>query len=476
MADNRAYTASEEPLQAGGPTIDVFSTMIRGSVLRPADGDFEEARRVWNGMIDRHPSLIVRPRNAADVVRAVEFGRGHEMPIAVRCGGHNVAGTAICDDGLVIDLSLMRGVRMDPERQTVRVSGGALLGDMDRETFLFGRAVPVGVVSATGIGGLALHGGMGLLTRRNGLTSDNLVSADVVTADGRLITADANNHPDLFWALRGGGGCYGIVTSFEFRTHSIPPDVMIGLTMYAIEDAPAVMKTFRDVMSAAPDGLSALAIYWTAPVEEHVPEEYHGRPVILFAACWSGDPAEGERALLPLRHAAMPVADLSSRMPYLEAQQLFDPEYPNGRRYYWKSVYINDLTDDVIRIIGEAEATRPSMLSSIDVWALGGAFARVDPSETAFFRRDAPFMLGVEANWEDPDDDGANVAWVRKLVDDVNTVSPAGAYLNFPGFLEEGDDLLTRSFGPNLERLRKVKREYDPTNLFPFNLRIAATP
>lgn len=452
--------------------IESLRESLRGTIVLPGDESYEETRRIWNGMIDRRPAAIARCTGPADVMAAVRFAREHELPIAVRCGGHNVAGNAICDDGLVVDLSAMRGVRVDPSRSVVRVGGGALLGDIDHETQAFGMAVPVGAVSETGIGGLALHGGLGFLTRKYGLTADNLVSADVVTADGSLITADETDHQDLLWALKGGGGNFGVVTSFEFRLHPMGPDVWFLLTFYPADQAAKVLETFRSFMLEAPDDLMAITIYWSAPEHEPIPEEHQGAPVMVVVGCWSGPVDEGERATRPLREIATPVADLSGPMPYVAVQQLFDADYPKGLRYYWKSLYLQELSDDVIRLACEAGADRPTPISTVEVWALGGAMGRVRPEETAFFHREAPFLLTIEANAEDPTTDEANVAWVRRWHEDATRFSRGGTYFNFGGFWEGGEDLLAQSFGKNYQRIQGIKAKYDPENVLYHNLRI----
>lgn len=450
--------------------------MLRGAILQSGADGYDEARRIWNGMIDRRPAAIARCTGPADVMAAVRFAREERMPVAVRGGGHNVAGNAVCDDGLVIDLTQMRGVRVDRSRSVVRVGGGALLGDIDHEAQAFGLATPVGAVSETGIGGLALHGGFGFLTRKFGLTADNLVSADVVTADGNLITADQDNHPDLFWALKGGGGNFGVVTSFEFRLQPVGPEVFFVLTFYPAADAAKVLERFRSFMPGAPDELMAIAIYWNAPEGEPIPEEHRGAPVMVVVGCWCGLLDAGERATLPLRQITKPIVDASGAMPYVEAQQLFDADYPKGRRYYWKSLYLDDLSDQVVHLACEAGGDRPTPMSTVEVWALGGAMGRVPPEATAFYHRQAPFLLTIEANAEDPEADAANIAWVRRWHDKAARFARGGTYFNFGGFWEGGEELLVQSFGSNYPRIREVKRRYDPENLFHYNLRIPVAP
>jgi hypothetical protein len=452
--------------------IEDLRNALKGIAYIKETSGYDEYRKIWNGMIDKHPALIVRCEGTADVITAVKFAREHALPVAIRGGGHNVSGNAVCDDGLVIDLSLMRSVRVDPEQGVVRAEGGAKLGDIDHEAQAFGLAVPVGVVSRTGVGGLSLHGGMGFLTRKYGLTSDNLIGADVITAEGDLLIVNEESHPELLWALRGGGGNFGVVTSFEFRAHPVGPEVWMGIIFYPADKATKVMQFFREFMKKAPDEINAIAIYWNAPHEDTFPEEHRGKPVIVIGSCYSGPIEKGESAIRPLREVDVPLADWSGPMPYLAAQKLFDPEYPDGRRYYWKSIYLNNLDDEVIRTLNDYAAHRPSPISSVDVWALGGALGRIKPDETAFSKRNAPFLLGIEANWNDPAADSDNITWARSLYNAAAKFSPGGIYLNFPGFAEEGEDLLKKSYDGNFEKLQKIKAKYDPENFFKGNFNI----
>jgi FAD/FMN-containing dehydrogenase len=449
---------------------DALRERIRGEVVAEADAGYDAARSVWNGVIDRRPAFVVRCTGNADVIAAVGFAREHGLPVSVRGGGHNVAGTAVVERGVVLDLSAIRNVTVDLERKTVRAGGGARLGDVDHETQAFGLATPFGVVSRTGIAGLTLHGGMGFLTRRLGLSCDNLIGVDVVTADGQLIHADGDSHSDLLWALRGGGGNYGVVTSLEYQLHPVGPEVFMAITFYPADAGSEGLRVFQDVIAGAPDELMGVALYWTAPAEEPFPPEWHGKPVFILAGCWSGPLDEAEEAVKPFREVTTPVADLSGPMPFLVAQQLFDPEYPDGRRYYWKSIYLSDVGEAEAELVDRYAASRPSPLSAIDVWALGGAMRNEPAGGSAFAKRDAPFLLGVESNWEDAADDDANIAWTRALIDEASTLSPGGTYLNFPGFVEEGEQLLRDTYGANYARLQEVKAAYDPENVFRSNL------
>jgi FAD/FMN-containing dehydrogenase len=458
---------------APSESIAALAARLRGELLQPTDAAYREACMLWNGMIARRPALIVRASGPADVMATVDFAREHRLPISVRGGGHNVAGTALGDGSVAIDLSRMRAVRVDPVSRTARVEGGAKLGDVDHETQAHALAVPLGVVSRTGVGGLTLHGGLGFLTRKYGLSCDNLIAADVVTADGRLVTADESHNADLLWALRGGGGNFGVVTSLEYRLHPIGPDVFVCLVMYPVDQALPAMRFFRDFMATAPEEVMGIAVFWNSPDGEPVPEHARDVPVVVLASVYAGPPAEGERVLAPLRNVTPPLVDLSGSLPFVAAQQLFDPDYPDGRRYYWKSIYLRGLDDDVILALAEHARRRPSPISSMDVWALGGALRREPAGGSAFSHREAPFMLGIEANWDDPTQDAENISWARDLYADMERFSPGGLYLNFPGFAEEGEALVRTAYGDTYARVQAVKSKYDPDNLFRTNFNIA---
>ncbi len=448
---------------------------LAGELIRPTHAGYEEARQVWNGLIDKHPALIARCAGAADVIAAVSFANEHDLLLSVRSGGHNVAGQAVCDDGLVIDLSPMREVQVDPIRRMVRVQGGATLGDVDRQTQKFGLAVPVGVVSATGIGGLTLHGGIGWLMRKHGLTIDNLLAVDIVTADGQLRHASETEHADLFWAVRGGGGNFGVVTSFEFRAHPVGPQVWFLVTLYPISQARQVLQFTRDFVAAAPEDLGLLATLWSAPDEEPVPPEYRQTPVVIVAGCYSGPPETAEQVVRPLRQITDPIADLSRPMPFENVQTFLDADYPDGRLYYWKSAYLKELSEAALDRLIDRAAARPSPLSSLDLFFLNGAVHRVPVDKTAFARRDMPYLVSIEANWTDPGQSDANIAWARNTFEDLQPFAH-GSYLNFPGFMEDADKLLQGAYEANYERLLAVKTKYDPDNLFHGVLNIVPKP
>ncbi|USZ73493.1 FAD-binding oxidoreductase [Natronosalvus halobius] len=449
-----------------------FEAELHGDLIRPGDADYDSSRAVWNGMIDKQPALIARCRGAGDVISAVDFAREHDLLVAVRGGGHNVAGTAVCDDGLVIDLSEMRGVWVDPDAQTAWVQAGATWADVDHETQAFGLATPGGVVSKTGVAGLTLGGGIGHLRCKHGLSCDNLRSVDLVTADGTFVTASEDENPALFWGLRGGGGNFGVVTGFEFDLHPVGPEVATCLVFYSRDRLGECLRAYREYVASAPAEVSILALVGVMPDEELFPADAVDETKIAITGCYGGSAADGERALAPLREIAEPIADFSGPMPYVEYQQLFDADYPDGMRYYWKSLYLDGLSTSAIDRITYWSDVAPSPLSTVDVWQLGGAIAQVGVEESAFAGRHAPFLLGVEANWERPEDDDANLEWVRDCLDDMRQFSEGSVYLNFPGFLEEGEDMMRSTFGPTYERLVSLKNEYDPTNFFSLNQNI----
>ena len=425
--------ATEVTLDA--EAIQGFVERVRGAVLLPGDQGYDEARAIWNGLIDRRPALIVQCTGAADVVDAVNFAREKNLLLSVKGGGHNVAGNAVNDGGLVIDLSQMRGVHVDPSMQTVRAEGGATWGEADRETQLFGLAVPGGVVSTTGIAGLTLHGGVGHLRRKYGLSIDNLLSVDIVTADGRLRRASATENEDLFWAVRGAGSNFGVVTSFEFRAHPVGPMVMVGAVFYPQDDGRTVLPAWRDYMAQAPEELSSLAFFWNVPAHEPFPPEHHGKPVLILAAVYSGSVEDGERVVQPLRELA-------------------------------------ELSEAAIDEIAAFAARRPTPTTDIVIWHHGGAMSRVGEPETAYGGRDAAFHVTGEANWTDPSQNDEGIAWGREFWDAMGRHSTGGLYLNFPGFGEEKEELVRAGYGVNYDRLAALKAKYDPTNLFRMNLNI----
>jgi FAD/FMN-containing dehydrogenase len=453
-------------------TIQDLRGRLRGPVIEPGHAEYDNARRIQNGLIDRRPALIIRCSGTADVVEAVNFARDHDQVVSVRGGGHNVAGHAMNDGGVVIDLSGMRGVHVDPPAKTVRAAGGATWGDVDRESQLFGLAVPGGVVSTTGIAGLTLHGGYGHLRRKYGLSIDNIRSVEIVTADGRVRTANANEHADLFWAVRGAGSNFGVVTSFEFQAHPVGPIVQLCAPFYPLEDGRRVMRGWREFMASAPEELSSLIVLWSVPDGDGFPAELRKRPVAIVAAVYAGPADEGARVVQPLRELATPLLDLSGQVPFAGVQASFDPLFPKGRLYYWKSTYVHDLSDACIDTILEGAASRPTHLTDIPIWHLGGAMSRVASDATAYGRRDAPYLVTAEANWVDPADNDRHLQWARGFLGSLQPFSRGGLYLNFAGFGEEKDALLRGAYGANYDRLAMLKAKYDSGNLFRMNLNI----
>jgi FAD/FMN-containing dehydrogenase len=438
---------------------------VQGRVLTPGDPGYEDARRVWNGNVDRRPRAVLRCADVADVQEAVRFARERDLPVSVRGGGHAVAGHAVCDDGLVIDLSAMTGVRVDPAAGTASAQGGCLYRDLDRATQAAGLAVTGGIVSHTGIGGLTLGGGIGWLMRRHGLAADNLRSCEVVTAEGERLLASDTEHPELFWGLRGGGGNFGIVTSFEYGLHPVGPVVLAGMVAFDLDDGPEVLGCFRDLMARAPDELGAIATLRLAPPLAEVPAHLHGRPIVSVVVCHAGPVEQDEAALRPLRAFGRPVLDTVAPRPYLAHQQLFDPSFPHGRHYYWKSWKLPPLTDETIAVIVEHAGRITSPLSAITMFALGGAVARVDDDASAYPNRDAAHDINIVAAWEADDPEPArHQDWVRGFWSALRPYG-RGVYVNF--LSDEPAASVRAAYGDDKhERLVLLKRRYDPDNFF----------
>jgi FAD/FMN-containing dehydrogenase len=458
----------------GGDAFESFREEFHGQLVRPDDAEYDSARQVWNGMVDKHPAVIARCTGVADVIAAVRFASEQNLLTAIRGGGHNVAGLAVCDGGLVIDLSELRSVHVDPENRTARVEAGATWGDVDRETQAFGLVAPGGVVSETGVAGLTLGGGYGHTRRKYGLTSDSVRAIELVTAAGEFLTASPTEHEDLFWALRGGGGNFGVVTAFEFDLYELGPEVMTVGTMYPLEDAPALVRRWRDIVADAVDEISSAAILWRIPDLAAFPEPLRGRPVFIPSSVYAGSVEDGAKAMQPLRELGTPVVDPSGPQTYLELQTKYDPFFPAGDRYYWKSRYLHELSGDAIDTMIEHMRTCPSPRTMVAVRALGGQIARVDPTETAFTDRDSPFMISIDSTWTDPDEDDANVRWTRELWEAMAPYATERIYFNFD-MNEEGESVKRATFGENHRRLVEVKNRYDPDNRFRVNQNIRPT-
>ena len=458
-ADGGTVQVSPEIVQA-------FKTGFRGQVLTPDAPAYEEARKIWNAMIDRRPGLIVRCTGSQDVVHAVRFARQHRFLMSVRGGGHNIAGLAVCDGGLMIDLSLMKGVWVDPKGRVARAQAGCTLGDVDRETQLHGLAAVLGFVSDTGIAGLTTGGGFGYLTRQHGWTCDNLVSMDVVTADGKLMRAAADENADLFWALRGGSGNFGIVTSFEYKLYGVGPEILGGAIAWRAEDARQVLEFYREFSANAPRATTSVAVLRKAPPAPWLPKEMHGQPIVVIFVCHAGRIEEGEKIVAPLRAFGQPVADIITRRPYAQMQTLLDAANPKGRRYYWKSHYLARIDDEAIDVAIEHAARLPSPHSAVIFFQLQGALSELPADHSPAGNRDAAYVFNAASSWENAADDFKNVRWSRDAFAAMRPFSTGGTYVNFLNE-EEGAERIVAAYGNEmLARLAALKIKYDPENMF----------
>jgi hypothetical protein len=453
--------------------VEQLTEAMRGEVLVPDSPGYDEARLVWNGMYDRRPAVIARCAGVADVMHAVDFARANAMEVAVRGGGHSANGYGTCDDGLVIDLSPMKGIRVDPESHTVRAEAGLTWGEFDKETQAFGLAVTGGRFSTTGIAGLALGSGSGWLERKCGLTGDNLLSADVVTADGRLVKCSPRENADLYWGLRGGGGNFGIVTSFVFRLHEVGPLVYGGMLACPPDKAGDILRFMRDYMPTAPEDLGAAVAFVSAPPEEFVPPEMHFKPMTGVVICWTGDHEEGERVVAPIREVAQPMMDMVGPMPYTALQSMLDGGGQKGINAYMKAEFMEELTDDVVDKLVAHGAARPSPTTQLLLEPMGGAISKMGDDETALGRRDVAWCYHALSMWMEPGQEAedAQVAWARKLHTDLEPDTMDGVYLNFTS--DVGEERVRKSYGPEkYARLVELKDKYDPTNMFHLNQNI----
>jgi len=448
-------------------SIDALKGGLKGTLLAQDSPGYDEARTIWNAMIDRRPGLIVRCAGTADVIKSVQFANTHELLVAVRGGGHNIAGNAVCEGGLVIDLSEMKSVRVDPKARRAWVEPGATLADLDRETQAFGLAVPTGINSTTGIAGLTLGGGFGWITRKFGLTIDNLVSADAVTAEGKLVRASSTENADLFWALRGGGGNFGVVTAFEFELHQLGPTVLAGLVVHPIEDAPNILNSYRRIVNSAPDELTCWVVMRKAPPLPFLPSEWHGREVLVLAMCYAGDAKAGEKAMAELRSLGKPIADVVGPTPFAGWQAAFDPLLTPGARNYWKSHDFVQLSEGAIKLLIEAARNLPGPECELFIAHVGGVAERTPVEATAFPQRSAHFVMNVHARWREPSMDEACVGWAKTLFAAVAPHASGTAYVNFMP-ADEADRVET-VYGGNYRRLAEIKRRYDPNNQFRMN-------
>lgn len=467
----RAATLDGSKTRIEDEALEQLRMTIRGDVLTPEDPGYAGVRPAYNAMHPGRPSLVIRPTGTADVIDAVNFAREQGLLVAIRGGGHSVAGLSSTDGGLLIDLALMNGVDVDPEARLVRAQGGALWGDVDRETQAFGLVAPGGIVSDTGVAGLTLGGGEGHVRRKYGLSCDNLIEAQVVCADGEVRKASADTNPDLYWAIRGGGGNFGVATSFTFELHELGPIVAFAGVFYPMADAAGVLRGYRDFMANAPDEVTALAALTTLPASEHTPPEIHDTPFIVTGAVYAGDVEEGMRVLQPLRELGTPLADISDPLPFVGVQQAFDEFFQRGQlRSYWKSTYLSELSDEAVDLVAKAGQERASTRTLIALFSWGGAINRVGPEDTANSERSANWMVSIDGNWHDAADDDKVVSWVRERWSAIHKLGTGSTYLNFTGITDEGADVGVESaFGKNLKRLADIKKKYDPDNFFRLN-------
>jgi len=466
MTDVRIATTDGVGKVLESSAVQAFGDELRGPLITPDHSNYDDTRKVWNGMIDRRPALIARCGGVADVIASVRFARDHQLLLSVRGGGHNTPGIAVCEGGLMVDLAGLRSVRVDPARRTARAEGGTTWSEFDRETQAFGLATTGGAISHTGIGGLTLGGGLGWLAGKHGLACDNLLSVDLVTAEGTMVTASAGENPELFWGLRGGGGNFGVATSLEYRLYPVGP-LLAGPIMYPFAQAQQALQLYRDFATSIPDEVNTIAALMTSP---------EGDPLAAVVLSYNGSIDAGEKVFQPLRGFGVPVADLVAPMPYRQLQTLFDDAFARGRRYYFKSNFTRAISDDAIATLVEQFASAPSKMSMVYFQQLGNAANRIGASDTAFSHRDALCEWGCDAVWLDPSEDAANIAWARQVAEAMRPFTSGSDYVNHIGLeTEEGADRIKAAFGANYDRLVGLKNRYDPTNLFRHNQNIKPT-
>lgn len=451
--------------------IDRLADRIRGEVVRPDHPDYDDARSVWNGSIDRYPTAVVRCADIEDIRQGLAFARTNDLRVAVRGGGHNVAGFGTCDDGIVLDLRRLNQVTVDPARRVATAGPGTIGAEFDEATQAHGLAATMGVMSTTGVAGLTLGGGIGWLQRAYGLTCDSLLAAEVLTADGELVRASEQDDPELLWGLKGGGGNLGIVTSFEFALHEVGPDVLCGLTAWSADDTADVLRHLRDIGPTLPDEITPIVICRTAPPAPFLPEEVHGQPIVAVAGCYAGPIAEGEEVLAGLRGFGNPVGDAFAVRPYTAFQRMFDASWDPGFQNHWKAEYLAHLDEDAIEVFARYAVGHTSPLSDFKIGMMGGAIARVGETATACPHRDAPFVLNINTRWEDPEESARHVAHTRRFFEEAQAASAGGVYVNFLG--DEGADRVRHAYGEDtFARLQALKRRWDPDNVFRLNQNI----
>jgi len=452
--------------------LDELKARIRGTLLLPGQPGYDDARSVWNGMIDRRPAAILRCLGVADVVAGVNFARERGVPLSIKGGGHNISGLAVCDGGLMLDMSLMRGVWVDEQRKVAHAQAGCLLGDVDRETQARGLASLLGFVSNTGIAGLTLGGGFGYLSRRFGWTSDTLQSVELVIADGRIVRASENEHPDLFWGLRGGGGNFGVATSFEYRLFPLGPEIIAGAIAWRGEEAGEVLEMSRKLMAQAPPELTCILGMRNAPPAPWLPQPVHGKPIVAMFVCHSGSVADGEKVVAPIKAFRKPVGDIVQRRPYVTQQSIVDAANPKGRRYYWKSEYLGGLEPDLLAKVARHGNRVPSPHSAILLAPVDGGVNRLPEDHSAVGNRKTRWIINVASSWEAAGEDQTHIEWTRGVWRDTRAFSTGGTYINFLTE-DEGAERIQAAYGPNLARLVEIKTKWDPQNLFRVNKNIA---
>jgi FAD/FMN-containing dehydrogenase len=467
----RAKTMTGRDIDLKEETLNSLRTRLRGPLLTPGDVGFDNSRSLWNTMIDRTPAVVARCQGVADVITCVQFARENELLLSIKGGGHNIAGLAVADGALMLDMSLMRGVWVEASRKVAHAQAGCLLGDVDCETQLYGLATVLGFVSLTGVAGLTLGGGFGYLTRRWGWTSDNVVGMEVVTADARLVRASSDDNADLFWGLRGGGGNFGVVTGIDYALHPVGPEVVGGIVAWPASDAPRVLELYRALAEKAPAELTLVALLRPAPPAPWLPKEVHGKPIVALIACHSGKPEEGERVVAPIKSFGRPVGDVLTRRRYAQMQTLLDATQPKGRRYYWKSEYLPRIEPALCERVIEHAARIRSPHSAVVLFQIGGALNGLEEEHSPVGNRDARYVLNLAGAWELPGEDAANISWAREAWSDLKAFSTGGTYVNFLN-ADEGPERTEAALGRGLRRLAEVKAKWDPQNVFRTNRNI----
>jgi FAD/FMN-containing dehydrogenase len=468
-------TIEGRDIDLGQKMLDALKIHLQGPVVAPGDVSFDAFRNVWNGMVDRKPAFIVRCRDTRDVIASVQFAREHGILLCMRGGGHNIAGLAVADSALMLDMSLMRGVWVDPQRKIAHAQAGCLLGDVDRETQLHGLATVLGFVSRTGIAGLTLGGGFGYLTRRWGWTSDNIVGVDVVTAEAQLVRATSDQNADLFWGLRGGGGNFGVVTGIDYQLYPVGPEIVGGIVAWPADVAPGVLELYRKLSGEAPPELTLVALMRPAPPAPWLPKEIHGKLIVALLACYSGSPVEGEKIVAPIKAFGNPIGDILVRRPYAQLQAMLDATQPNGRRYYWKSEYLAGIEPALCQKVIEHATKIPSVHSAVILFQIEGALNRREESYSSAGNRDARYVLNIAASWEQAAADRTNIEWAREAWAAMKSFSTGGTYINFLTS-DEGPERIQAALGSGLSRLAEVKAKWDPRNMFRTNRNILPAP